>query len=343
MTAVSFTLEAVTSALRSGDWASVEVVERFPASSAEVARLRLGSADGRRSCTVIGKSATGAGLEAARRERRFFEGIAPLWDHPGPQFLGACEQGEGEEARLLLLTEDLEAAGYHLPSSGAAPAQLEAVVDTLVRQHSRFWEDLQPGLLPTYSGHSVTRAAQAWPVATIEANALAVRAETLRFLDALSAEMAPFERALLDEVLDGWEHQFLARVDGGRAVTLIHGDLHLLGNLFFSPDLSSLRVIDWSEFKPGLGPHDLAFALISAPAERRVERDMALLQRYWDGLRAAGIGDYGWELCQWDYRFSLLTNLFQSVFQGSAVWFHKTTALVEELGCRAALRQPPPR
>jgi hypothetical protein len=343
MTLAPFSIEAVTSALSGAALASVEVVESFCASSAEVGRLRLTAADGRTSFTVIGKSATGAGLAAARRELRFFERLAPLWDHPGPDLLGAWEASLGDETRLLLLTEDLNATGYGLASGEMSQAQLHGVTDTLVSLHARFWEDLQAEILDAaHPASSPTQSAQAWPASVIEAHAAAARAGTVSFLKAASNEITPPERALLEEVLEAWERQFLARAAGGRAITLIHGDFHLLGNIFFAEDQSRPRVIDWSELKPGLGPHDLAYCLISAPAEDRPGRDMALLRRYWEGLLAAGVEGYGWDLCQWDYRFSLLTNLFQSVLQGSSFWFRKTAALVAELDCRAALRRSPP-
>ncbi|HWU89989.1 MAG TPA: aminoglycoside phosphotransferase family protein, partial [Kofleriaceae bacterium] len=338
-----FSSEAVMHALRDVAVASVDVIETFRASSAEVARLRVALSDGREPFTAIGKSATGAGLAAARRELRFFQHLAPCWDHPAPGLLGAWEERHGEHARLLLVTEDLGARGYALPRDGVSEAQLDAVTDTLATLHTRFWEDLFVEVLdPAHPAPSVTRAAQAWPAGVIGAHAAAARDEAARFLEAVSAEITVAERALLQDLLEDWEHRFQARAAGGRSITLIHGDFHLLGNIFFAADEPRPRVIDWSELKPGLGPHDLAYCLLSAPATNRPARDLALLRRYWEGLRAAGVEAYGWDLCQWDYRFSLLTNLFQSVFQNSLVWFRKTAALIAELDCRAALRSPPP-
>jgi hypothetical protein len=338
-----FSAKAVTQALCDDAIASVDVVATFPASSAEVARLRIVFSDGREPLTAIGKSATGAGLSAARRELRFFEQIAPLWANPAPKLLGTWEEGRGEDACLLLLTEDLDAAGYALVRDGFSQAQLKGAADTLVSLHARFWEDLQDELMdPAHPAPSVTQSAQAWPTDVIAAHAIAARDGAARFLGVASAELTPAERDLLAEVLDAWQGRFLARAAGGRSLTLIHADFHLLGNIFFAAGESRPRVIDWSELKPGLGPHDLAYCLLSAPAEDRTARDLALLRRYWKGLRAAGVDDYGWELCQWDYRFSLITNLFQSVFQHSAVWFRKTAAAVAELDCRDALRRPAP-
>jgi hypothetical protein len=322
--------------------ASVEIVERFDSSSADVARLRVRLSDGREPFTVVGKSTTGAGLAAARRELRFFAHVAPRWDSPAPALLGAWEAGHGADARLLLVTEDLAAAGYALRAE-ISEARLHAVADTLVALHARFWEDLLVEVLdPAHPAPSVTQAAQAWPAEVIRAHAAAARDEAARFLEAVSADISPAERELLEEVLEGWERRFLARAADGRSITLIHGDFHFFGNVYFAEHDLRPRVIDWSELKPGLGPHDLAYCLHGAPVADRPTRDLALLRRYWEGLRAAGIDGYGWDLCQWDYRFSLLTNLFQSVFQHSLAWFRKTDALIAELDGRAALRSPPP-
>lgn len=72
--------------------------------------------------------------------------------------------------------------------------------------------------------------------------------------------------------------------------------------IFFAGDDAQPRIIDWSELKPGLGPHDLASCLHAVPSEEGPARDLALLHRYWEGLRAAGVEGYDWDLCQWDYR-----------------------------------------
>jgi len=337
MTRLAFSVEAVRHALGDPGVASVEIATPFAASAAEVARLIVRFSDGRAPVTVVGKLATGPGLAAARRERRFFERIAPRWAHPAPALLGAHEAGDVPQ--LLLVTEDLGAAGYALVTE-ASDAQLRAVVDTLIAFHARFWGDLPVELL-TSAEPSCSQSAQAWPAEAITAHAAAARDATARFIAAV--ELTAGERALLDRILAAWEPQFLARVAGCHALTLIHGDFHLLGNVLFAAPSPQPRVIDWSELKPGLGPHDLAYCLHAAPTDQRRTRDLALLRRYWDGLGAAGITDYPWPLCQWDYQFSLVTNLFQSVFQRSAFWFRRTAGLIDELAALTALETPPPR
>jgi aminoglycoside phosphotransferase (APT) family kinase protein len=216
-------------------------------------------------------------------------------------------------------------------------------VDTLVGLHARFWDQLPiEGLDLDAPAPAVTQSAQAWPPEVIAVHAAAARRAVASFVDAASAQITPSERALLDELVEAWEGRFLARVAGGRAITLIHADFHVLGNVLFAAGDPRPRVIDWSEAKPGLGPHDLAYCLVGVACRDRPARDRALVRRYWDGLRTAGIEGYGWELCWWDYRFSVCTNLFQAMFQGSVMWFRETAAVVAALGCRAALHGPPP-
>jgi phosphotransferase family enzyme len=313
----------------------VEVLDTFAASEAEVVRLRVRSAGGSET-TVIAKHATGAGVSAARREIRFFEELAPRWDHPAPQLLGATDAGD----EILLLSEDLEAAGYRVVGTEVSDAQLHGTIDMLAGLHARFWNDV-PEYLLSAPEPSVTSSAQALPPETITRNAAAVRCEAARFFPA-ATELDDAERSVLEEVLEHWEHQFLARVADGRAITLIHGDLHFLGNVFFAADDPRPKVIDWSELKPGLGPHDLAYSLSVVPAGDRLDRDRQLLRRYWEALRAAGVDDYSWELCEWDFRFSMMSNLFQSVFQRSVRWYRTSLAAIDALDARATLIEKPP-
>jgi hypothetical protein len=318
--------------------AGVDVLETFRASSAEVARLRVRLVGGR-DLTVIGKHATGAGAVGARREVRFFEQLAPRWDHPAPRLLGVS--GSGED-RILLLTEDLDGAGYRLVGGDVSEDQLQGTIETLVGLHARFWDDVPFELLDAaHPEPSATQSVQAWPPEVITMHAAAVRAEMASFF-AEASELTVPERMLLEEVLDVWEPQFLARVAGGRAITLIHGDFHFLGNVFFAPGDARPKVIDWSELKPGLGPHDLAFCLTVVPCDDRLARDRVLLRHYWEGLCSAGVQNYSWELCEWDFRFSVISNLFQSVFQHSVGWYRKSVVAIEALGCRAVLAEPPP-
>ncbi|CAM3772777.1 hypothetical protein DEFR109230_11560 [Deinococcus frigens] len=176
---------------------------------------------------------------------------------------------------------------------------------------------------------------QALDPAGLAAHAQGARQATASFLK--NHELSAGERALL-RLMDRWPGVFQQRVGRGD-LTLIHGDLHLLGNVFQSADALELRLIDWAQIKRGLGPHDLMYMLISADAPDRLERDAALIQRYRLGLVSAGVVGYALEQCLDDYRLSLLTNLFQSIFQDSLKWFRKTAALVELWRCAELLTE----
>jgi len=307
---------------------SVGVIETLDASAAEVARLLVKTADGS-DLTVIAKRASGTGARAARREIRFFERLAPQWDHPAPALLGFSDPGG--DGPLLLLTEDLQAAGYRVVGAEVSTDQLHGAIDTIASFHGHFWEhlgdatDLEP---------SVTSSAQAWPPDVITRQAATVRSEAARFF-AEATELTEAERAVLDELVTRWERQFRARVADGRALTLIHGDFHFLGNILFTTGDPRPKVIDWSELKPGLGPHDVAYCLSVLPAADRE----ALLKRYWEAL---GVRHYSWDLCTWDFRFSVISNLFQSIFQHSVKWYRTSLAAIDRFDARSALTEPPP-
>ncbi|MEU4287923.1 aminoglycoside phosphotransferase family protein [Kribbella sp. NPDC026596] len=334
MTRTAFSVTDVSAALGT-PVAAIEVLDTFVASEAEVVRLRLRRTDGS-STTVIGKRATGAGATAARQEIRFFQQLAPQWNHPAPRLLGFQNHGDD----VLLLSEDLGAMRYHVVGTEVSDAQLHGTIDVLADFHAQFWNDV-PDYLSGASEPSVTSTAQAWPPDVITRNADAVRGEAERFF-ATTPELEPAERSVLAEVVDAWERQFRARVADGRAITLVHGDFHFLGNIFFTTGDPRPKVIDWSELKPGLAPHDLAYCLTVVPSNNRLSRDRELLRRYWEALRKAGVNDYSWDLCYWDFRFSVISNLFQSVFQRSVRWYRTSLAAIDLLDGRTTLTSKPP-
>ncbi|CAM3608204.1 aminoglycoside phosphotransferase family protein [Deinococcus saxicola] len=253
---------------------------------------------------------------------------------PVPQLLGF--ENDLAARRCTLLLEDLGAA-YQPVALPPPPALLEHLTRVLAAFHAAWWNapELESlGFRQPDTG--VTRMPQALDPAGLAAHAQAARQAAASFLD--NHELSAGERALLERLMDRWPGVFQQRVEGGH-LTLIHGDLHLLGNVFQSADALELRLIDWAQIKRGLGPHDLMYMLISADAPDRLERDTALIQRYHASLVSAGVVGYALEQCLDDYRLSLLTNLFQSIFQDSLKWFRKTAALVELWRCAELLTE----
>lgn len=342
MTSARFSPDAVGHALGAAV-AAVDVIETFVVGATEVARLAVRFSDGQAARQVIGKAATGAGIASARRELEFYADIAPRWDSRAPVLLGASDDGSDDDAHVLLVIEDLGVTGHTLVGAAISEAQLDAAVDALVALHSRFWDAIPPAYLaPARARPSITQSAQAAPPELIARNAAAAGVAATRFRATHGAAISPGDHALLDEVLEAWERQLTARAAGGHALTLIHADFHFYGNVLFAADDPRPRVIDWSELKPGLGPHDLAYCLVGAPSDDRAARDLAVLRRYWERLGAAGVTGYAWALCRWDHRFSLITNLLQAVLQHSPLWFARSVAMIDALDARAVLREPPP-
>ncbi len=285
---------------------------------------------------VVAKIAAGDAAAPARRELRFYRLAGPrLACSPTPKLVGVAFGFDDE--RLVLLFEDLEVLGY-TPATGSVAAQdLSDLADLLAGLHAPFWGGAWPGEMDFSEPQtSSTRQSQAWPLSVVEANALTGRAALVAFLETKAASLTADDADRLMRLADVWPILMTTRSRQGR-LTLIHGDFHLVGNVFLKAGAPP-RVIDWSEAKPGLGPHDLAYALISQETQDRAARDIALLARYHAGLVAAGVEDYTFEQAVWDYRFALLTNLFQSARQSNTAWMGKTLTAVSALGAWALLQ-----
>ncbi len=275
--------------------------------------------------TVIAKMYGPDGYVAGLPELRFYRELLPRTPGlPVPELLGFWDDAADQQCALLL--EDLGVA--HHPVSFPPPAAvLDRMADILAAFHAAWWD--APALqAPAFQvpDLDVTRMPQVLDAAGLAAHAQVARQATATFLK--RPELTAGERALLERVAARWPRVFEERAQRGQ-LTLIHGDLHLMGNVLQATGGSELRVLDWATIKCGLGPHDLMFMLIPADAPDRLKRDRALIERYHAGLCAAGLSGYALEQCLDDYRLSLLTNLLQAVLQGSVRWFRRTAALAE--------------
>lgn len=321
--------------LQSGEVAIVEPGERFTAAADELCRLHLRYSPGgdvSAPPTLIYKR-YGPQWYAmhGQPEANFYRHLATHMPHlPVVASYGLVDDPAEQTLFVLLedLTVDYQAA--HLPVS---QAQLELVTDTLVRLHADWWQHplLHSGHLLTPDA-SVCRMPQALGADGIAAHAAVAAAATQRFLHNHAHELLPNEQSLLLALGQEWGTRFAQRVADGMGITLIHGDFHLLGNIFFAKASTTqppLKIIDWAQSKRALGVHDLMYMLLSVEAENRVERDLVLLRRYHTGLLEAGVTNYSWQQCLWDYQFSQLTNLFQSLLQDSLRWFRRTYEVIE--------------
>lgn len=317
-----------------GQVLEVAVTKHFEAFADAVLRLRLTYSEGSLAAapkTLIYKELGPTWYSAVGLpELRFYTELAPITKSPlVPTLYGAANDPKSQTCVLLL--EDLSPA-YELATLPLSDARLETTVDELALWHAFWWH--HPRLLvsdlqtPAPIG-DVTRMPHALDATGLEENERLAQGALEAFIRRYSDELTAAEMQLLQKLEGCWGRVFRSRLQSAHQLTLLHGDFHLLGNIFFArAGDAPPKVIDWAQAKPGLGPHDLMYALLSADAPDRLARDTALLKRYYDELSKGGVKGYSWAQCLWDYRFSLLTNLWQSVFQGSLGWFRKTSDVV---------------
>ena len=332
--------------LQAGDVIAVDTGETFQALATAVYRCRLRYRDETSPglpetiiCKIYGPEwYPRGGLQELLAYRR----ITPaLRQSIAPTLYGLIDDPAAETCVLLI--EDL-ATCYQPVALPMADAWLDILVDTLADFHAQWWEapmlDTAAFLQPE---DTVMRMAQAIPPQGIRANAASARDAVSRFRSAFGSELREGEGQLLSRLDARWAARFIERTVNSRGLTLLHGDFHLLGNVFIARQpnaVSPIKVIDWGQVKRGLGPHDLMFALLSVDAADRRSRDLALLRRYHQRLMARGVEHYDWEQCLWDYRFSLLTNVYQSIFQESLRWFRRTLEVVGLWEAQALLEGP---
>ena len=106
--------------------------------------------------------------------------------------------------------------------------------------------------------------------------------------------------------------------------------------------MSSLRIIDWQVWFAGLGTIDLAYMIgLHWYPERRARLEKDLVRRYHSYLLKAGVGNYDWHDCWYEYRLAIATNVFIPVMQwhykldSSIWWSHLERGLLafEDLDC----------
>ncbi|MFN8444933.1 MAG: phosphotransferase [Caldilineaceae bacterium] len=321
--------------LQNAEVTQIEIGKRFSAAADEVCRLHLHYtqpvSESAPQTVICKRYGARWFITQGLPELYFYRTLAPrMPEIPIVTFYGSKE--DANEPSLIVLLEDL-AVKYAIAQLPLGQQRLELVTDTLVNLHATWWEapslNVPRLLMPDTS---VCRMPQALDPDTVMANAKFAITATEHFQQAHAHELTSAENNLLTKLRWQWGTLFAQRVKSGGAITLIHGDFHLLGNVFFARDPAMqppLKILDWAQSKRGLGVHDLMYMLLAVDSERRVDRDLTLIRRYHTGLLQRGITNYKWKQCLWDYQFSQLTNLFQAVFQDSLRWLRKTMDVIE--------------
>ena len=188
--------------------------------------------------------------------------VEPIWYR---QSSGRCDNScrvarflteTRQDDEVLVLLEDLDAAGFPARHGGVDDTKLQACLDWLAHFHATFMGARPDGLWETGTY---------WHLAT--------RPEELEVLDDLPLKNAA---AKIDALLSGARHQ-----------TLVHGDAKL-ANFCFSEDGLNVAAVDFQYVGGGCGMKDLAYFLGSCLDETSCEaREEELLERYFATLRKA--------------------------------------------------------
>lgn len=160
-------------------------------------------------------------------------------------------------------------------------------------------------------------------------------------------EVMPAERRSLFERLLASATPLLARFDGDRNLTLMHGDAHWW-NCFLprNEQQEQVRILDWEDWTIGTGTTDLAYmmAMLWFP-DRRRRIEQPLLDLYHEVLVEQGVTAYSRQMLNEDYRRSVLLLMLRPIWQATnnlpaRVWWpnlERNMLAVEDLNCRELL------
>lgn len=261
----------------------------------------------------------------------FYTSIArEMTDPPVPRCYDAAYSRDTGRTHLLLedLTETHKQPSPYLPPT---VAESEREADVLAQIHAHWWE--HPRL-----GKDVGKLLDERGVEEIARRSAS---DFERFADFIGDRLSPARRNIYERVISifpkPWE-----RLTSVKGLALTHGDAHF-GN-FMHPREPSGRtyLVDWQLWHPHIGPRDLAYMMtLFWYPERRARMEEKLLRRYHRRLLADGVGQYDWEDCRKDYRWSAVRNIFIPILQWSRgmpgwLWWsqlEKSLAAFEDLRC----------
>jgi len=228
------------------------------------------------------------------REVRFYQELAPTLPVRVPQYRNADVDETGAEFYLLL--EDMTPVSQGDQLTGCTLAEVAAVLDEAAKLHGPRWQDPTIAQLP-------------W----LSVNVAARRPGPEIFSAMFAGFRERYAGRIEDEVLAVGE-RFFPNIDvyhqaqqaGPQTVT--HGDFRP-DNILFAGQGGRVpvTVVDWQTVDAGAPLSDVSYFIGGAlSTEDRRANEVALLERYLEGLRRYGVTDYSYPDCWQDYgRFSL--------------------------------------
>lgn len=169
-----------------------------------------------------------------------------------PKLLAHDQHGD----EILLVLEDLDAAGFPVRHNSVSPSELASCIDWLANFHATFMNAEPKNLWKTGTY---------WQLAT--------RTEELAAIDDIALKNAAPK---IDQILTNARYQ-----------TIVHGDAKL-SNFCFSETGDSVAAVDFQYVGGGCGMKDLAYFIGSCLDETACEKqESKILARYFGTLRTA--------------------------------------------------------
>jgi hypothetical protein len=266
------------------------------------------------------------------KEVEFYRTIAG--EMGGPHLVRCYDAAfSSESGRSHLLLDDLSDTHFQ-PESPLPPPKLycELSMECMAHLHAFWWEHPQLG---KSIGKLFNERELSDFVGEVEKNVVSF----IAFLgDRLSVERRKIYGRLLASKYKVWGR--LTEVAG---LTVTHGDAHWWNLLYpRDPDRHRVCLFDWQLWHVDVGTRDLAFMVaLGGYSERMAAMEQNLIRRYHDSLIARGVGNYTWDDCWNDYRWSALRNLNVPVIQWSqgrsaGLWWgnlERAMLAYEELRC----------
>jgi aminoglycoside/choline kinase family phosphotransferase len=230
--------------------------------------------------------ATAMALRNYEIEVRFYQQLAPELPVRTPRVHYA--DIEVATASFVLLLEDLAPSQPGDQLAGCSLDHAVVAVDELVKLHAPRWDD--PSLDELEWLHRDPEASRMF-MAGLLPNLWA------GFRDRYEDRLGPDVHEAGDALFDALEQYLDADTTPW---TVTHGD-YRLDNLLF--DDGSVAVVDWQTCAHGPALGDVAYFIGAGllPDDRRAH-EQDLVRRYHDGIVAAGVRNYDWDRCWYDYR-----------------------------------------
>ena len=275
------------------------------------------------------------------REVRFYQDLSASTRLGHPRCYFAARSPANSD--FVLLLEDLSERRIGDQVAGSDLADAEVVIDAMAAFHAESWGRTHEARYAWVSSHA--NDAQ---IAGMEAG---FAFGWPRFMNEL-AEIIPARVLAWGGRVGPSTRDLLTRMCSGPLV-IAHADFRL-ENIFFAaqPEHPAFSILDWQSITKSSPGQDLAYFLTqSVQLEVRRKHERALLDRYREGLRAAGVRDYTHDQLWHDYRLSALYLLDYAVTiaatldlanaRGAAIaraLSQRSCAALDDLECERLLR-----